>query len=185
MPRTKRKIIEVTHNQAGKWLDVRNAAVKGWLKLAVIVICFVIPGLLICFGEDAGFVPIKFLFSGGAFGERGLIVGGALDQPSLEKEIFIFAVSLMFILPAMAIAQKLSRTIAPHWRRPITIGSLLLMVHPASVLTIYSYDISRYIHAYGITKQRMIGLAIAAAGYILLVLFVLWLLRSKKTAMCQ
>lgn len=157
-----------------------KAAVKGWLKVAAIVICFVIPGLLICFGEDAGFAPIRFLFSGRAFGERGLIVGGSLDQPSLEKEIFIFAVSLLFILPALAIAQKLSRTMALPWRMIITIASLVLMVHPVSVLTIYSYDISRYINAYGITPQRMIGLAMATAGYILLIWFVLWLLRSKN-----
>jgi hypothetical protein len=48
--------------------------------------------------------PIVFLFSGRVFAQRGIVTGGALDQPSLTKGYFIFCIySLIFGMLVFAV----------------------------------------------------------------------------------
>jgi hypothetical protein len=58
-----------------------------WITALASVAGLVIPVWLLLNSGDAGCAPVKALFSGWVFTERSIITGGALDQPSLHKEL--------------------------------------------------------------------------------------------------
>ena len=123
---------------------------------------------------DAGFAPVRFMFSGAAFAERPLVTGGALDQFSLQKEFFIQLYSLVVICPCIAFARWISHYQARAARRVFAIGSLVLLVHPLSVLTILSFDVFRYLMHMGFTPTRLVGLVVALLTYPGLAWFAAW-----------
>jgi hypothetical protein len=124
---------------------------------------------------DAGFGPVAFLLTGRAFADRPIVTGGALDQFSLHKELFILGYSLVVLCPCLALVRWLGRSIPRRPRRILVAASLIALVHPLSVLTIFFWDVSRYAARMGITPMRLAGLAVAVAAYAALAAFASWL----------
>jgi hypothetical protein len=62
-------------------------------------------------------------------------------------------------------------------RRLLALASLLVLVHPFSILTLFTYDVSRYVAHMGRTPMRLVAVLVAFAGYVLLALFAAWLCR--------
>jgi hypothetical protein len=133
-----------------------------------------VPVWLLSHSGDAGFGPVRFLFSGRAFAERPLVTGGALDQFSLQKELFLFVYSLVLLSPFLALVRWINRAGLRASRGVCAIASLLLLVHPLSILIIYAYDVSRYILHMGLTPLRMLALLFALSGALLLSLLAAW-----------
>lgn len=120
---------------------------------------------------DAGFAPVRFLFSGAAFAERPLVTGGTLDQFSLQKEWLILVFSLVVICPCIALVRWINRDRSTAVRRSFAAASLLLLVHPLSILTVITDDILRYLLHMGCTPLRLSGLALAFLTYLILASF--------------
>ena len=128
---------------------------------------------------DAGFGPIVFVFTGRAFATRPIVTGGALDQFSLHKELFILCYSIVALCPFLAVIRWLSRSIPRLPRSIFVSASLIVLVHPFSVLTIFSWDVSRYIYRMGITSMRLAALVVALVAYVALAVFAAWIAGFK------
>ncbi|MFA6291532.1 MAG: hypothetical protein WC637_07105 [Victivallales bacterium] len=126
---------------------------------------------------------MAWLFSGRAFADRSLMIGGALDQPSLHKEFFILCYSLLVLCPFIAVVRWIAGRSWNRVWRVFAFASLLLLVHPISILTIFAYDVSRYILRMGVTPMRLVGMALALVAYAALFLFAAWVsgFHRKKT----
>jgi hypothetical protein len=48
------------------------------------------------------------------------------------------------------------------------------LVHPLSVLTIFTYDVARYVVFMGVTPKRLLGLALAVIAYLAILRFGVW-----------
>lgn len=136
--------------------------------------------LLWLFHCEEGHGPVVFLFTGKAFAaDRPIITGGALDQPSLHKEFFIFCYSLVVLCPFLLVVRRLKR----HCSRALQIfflgTSLITLIYPLSILTIFTWDVARYIGRMGFTPERLTGIVVALAASCMLVLFALWLAEIK------
>jgi hypothetical protein len=147
-------------------------------KLRIIIITsvvgLVVPVWLLLHMGDAGFGPVRYLFTGRAFGDRPLVIGGALDQSSLHKEFFIFLVSMAVICPFIALVRWINGNTPRAIRMIFSSASLLILVHPFSIITIFSYDVSRYVLHMGVTRMRLVGLGVAIISYVALWLFGRW-----------
>ena len=137
------------------------------------------PLWLLCHSGDAGLAPVTFVFSGRAFAERPIVTGGALDQPSLQKELFIFCFSLVVVCPFIAWVRWINGHSPRIVRSMFAISSLIILMHPLSILTIFTYDVSRYVLHMGITPMRLVGLALAIIGYMAMSSFAVWVCGLK------
>jgi len=156
-----------------------RASIISFVTTAAASLALIVPCLVLWRSGDAGFAPMAFLFSGRLLVDRPLIVGGALDQPSLHKEWFVLCYSLVIIAPCLAGVRWLTR----GHRRPLqvvwAIASSILLLHPVSILTIFCYDVSRYILAMGVTPRRLVGVGLSCVTYIVLGVFAAWLWRCS------
>lgn len=130
---------------------------------------------------DAGFAPVRFLFSGAAFAERPLVTGGALDQFSLQKEWLILVFSLAVTCPCIALVRRINRDRSGSVRHLLAAASLLLLVHPLSILTVITDDFFRYLLHMGFTPLRLTGLALALLTYPILAWFACWTCRHGES----
>lgn len=144
-----------------------------------------IPLWLLYDSGDAGIAPVIFLFSGYAFSMRPVITGGALDQPSLFKELFILGYSLLAICPCIAFVRRLNSRTHRIVRSIFAILSLIILLHPLSILTIYTYDVSRYTLQMGVTPKRLLGLALGLSVFVAMSCFVLWICRPNTRKFAQ
>ncbi|MFO1488583.1 MAG: hypothetical protein U1F65_08900 [Verrucomicrobiota bacterium] len=145
------------------------------LAAVISVAALVLPVWVLAHAGDAGFAPVRFLFSGAAFAERPFVIGGALDQFSLHKEVFILCLSLLVLSPSIVFVRWLNRHRASGGRWLFAAGSLMLLLHPLSVLTIFTYDVARYFLQMGFTPMRLAGLVLALLAYVALAWFALWI----------
>jgi hypothetical protein len=147
---------------------------KQWMAVLLCVAGLSLPLWLLQRSGDAGFGPILFLFTGSAFADRPIVTGGALDQGSLHKEFFILCYSLVVLCPFLALVRWLSRRV-PRSLRVVVLGaSLITLAHPFSVLTIFAWDVARYVCRMGVTPMRLAGLALALLGYAAMAAFAVW-----------
>jgi len=155
---------------------------KLWIMLLLCVVGLSLPLWWLLRSGDAGFAPVVFLFTGRAFADRPIVTGGALDQFSLHKEFFILCYSLVVLCPFLALVRWLSRS-APRPLRVIVVSTCLItLAHPFSVLTIFSWDVARYVCRMGVTPMRLVGLVVALVAYGAMALFAVWLvgIRMKR-----
>lgn len=162
---------------------MKSSFTKNPVIAAVIsVAALALPVWLLAHAGDAGFAPVRFLFSGAALAERPLVIGGALDQFSLHKEFFILCISFFVLCPGIAFVRWINRRSRRGVRWLFATGSLLLLLHPLSVLTIFTYDVARYFMQMGFTPMRLAGLVLALVAYVALVWFALWICGSLRNA---
>lgn len=152
------------------------------LAAAISVAALALPVWFFAYAGEAGFAPVRFLFSGAAFTERPLVIGGALDQFSLHKELFILCISFFVLCPGIAFVRWINRSSRREARWIFAAGSLLLLLHPLSVLTIFTYDVARYFRHMGFTPMRLAGLGLALGAYVALGYFVAWICGSLRNA---
>ena len=170
---------ESIHRITACWTMRTTAHAKRWINAIVSVAGLMVPLWLLYHSGDAGFAPVTSLFSGYAFAERPIVTGGALDQPSLHKELFIFCFSLVVLCPFIAVVRWINGHRPRIVRLLFAIMSLIILVHPLSILTIFTYDVSRYILHMGVTPKRLMGLALAIIGYFSVSLFAAWVCGLK------
>lgn len=151
---------------------------KRWGRAAGAVVALAAPVWLLARSGDAGFGAVAFLFSGAAFADRPLVIGGALDQFSLHKELFLFGYSLAVLFPCLAAARWLGGRAPRGFRRWLAAASLVLLVHPLSILAIFAWDVTRYMMDMGVTPRRLEALAAAAAGLATVTTFGFWVGRA-------
>ena len=157
-----------------------HSAFSHFTSIIASVAALLFPVWLLGKSGDAGFAPVRFLFSGAAFAERPLVTGGALDQFSLHKEWFILVFSLVVICPCITLVRRINRNRPAAERCLLAAASLLLLVHPLSILTVITDDIFRYLLHMGFTLLRVSGLALALLTYLILALFACWISGLKS-----
>ncbi len=145
-----------------------------WMAASASTAALIFPVWLLFHSGDAGLGPVTYLFSGRAFSDRPLVIGGALDQFSLHKEFFILCYSLVLLCPCMAVVQWINSRSEHRVRLVFAISSLVVLVHPLSILTIFTYDVARYILRMGITPMRLTAMAVAMIMYVAILLFAAW-----------
>ena len=150
-----------------------------WIAAILSVAGLSFPLWLLYHGGDAGTGPVVFLFTVNVFAARDIVTGGARDQFSLHKELFIFFCSLAVLCPPIALVRWISGQGSRILRRLSAIASIAILVHPLSVLTIFAWDVARYICHMGVTPMRLAGLAVAVAGYATIAVFAAWVCRIK------
>ena len=160
------------------------ATLKLWITIFVSAAALVVPLGVLHHSGDAGFGPVAFLFTGmftgSAFADRPIITGGALDQPSLHKELFIFCYSLVVLCPFLALVRWINGPSSRLFRSIFAVLSLVLLVHPLSFLTVFTYDVSRYVLVMGVTPKRLLGLALAVVAYLVILRFAVWIYALRK-----
>ena len=147
---------------------------KLWITVTASVVGLMIPVWLLLHAGDAGFGPVRCLFNGRWLGNRPVVTGGSLDQGSLHKEFFIFLISMVVICPFISFVRWINGNNPRVVRMMFSSSSLVLLMHPFSIITIFTYDVSRYVLHMGITRMRLVGLGAAAISYIVLWLFARW-----------
>lgn len=108
--------------------------------------------------------------------DRAIVTGGALDQPSLHKFFFLFGYSSTVLCTFVLIVRWLSNRKDSVVRVIFGALTLIVMVHPLSILTLTVYDLIRYINAMGPTPMRLLGLVLGLGGYAFMFLFLAWAL---------
>ena len=157
------------------------AILKPSIATFVSAVALAVPLGVLHYSGDAGFGPVTFLFTGSAFADRPIITGGALDQSSLHKELFIFCYSLGAVCPFLALVRWICGPSSRVVRSIFAWLSLVLLVHPLSVLTIFTYDVSRYVLAMGVTPKRLFGLSLVVVGYLVILRFAVWIYGLHKS----
>jgi len=155
---------------------------KQWIAVLLCAVGLSLPLWLLYRSGDAGVAPVAFLFTGRAFADRPIVTGGALDQFSLHKEFFILCYSLVVLCPFLALVHWLSRSVPRLIRVIVVSASLITLAHPFSVLTIFLWDVARYVSRMGVTPMRLVGLAVALVAYGAMAIFAAWLvgIRMKR-----
>ncbi len=152
-----------------------TATLRVWAAICLSVVALVIPVSVLHHSGDAGFRPVAFLLTGGAFADRPLVTGGALDQPSLHKELFILGYSLIVLCPFLALVRWINGPSSRQCRSLFAVLSLVLLAHPLSVLTIFTYDVFRYVLVMGVTPKRLSGLVLAGVVFLVVLRFAGWI----------
>jgi hypothetical protein len=155
-------------------------ALQPWITALVSAAALAIP-LWLLHRSNAGLAPVVFLLTGQAFADRAIVTGGALDQFSLHKEVFIFCYSLVHLCPFIAFVRWINDQSSRAVRSVATVLSLVLLVHPLSVLTIFTYDVARYVVFMGVTSKRLLGLALAVFAYLAILRFAVWIYGPNKS----
>ena len=124
------------------------------------------------------FYPCWFLLSGSLFDpDRPIITGGALDQPSLHKYLFMFVLEAVWFGLFVLAARCLTRTREQWSLRVFRIGAVAVFIPPLVLLTCTLYDVVRYIDAMGVTGPRVLAAVMCVAGYLVVIGFLLWAAR--------
>lgn len=136
--------------------------------------------MALVFLGSLAFGPFLYVVSGRLFVSQfdRVHVGGALDQPSLTKWFFLFAAFATVVLPYVVAARWAGdrSTRWGYWAFAApTIALCLLLL---SVLTLPAWWLLQYIHAMGFTPMRVSGLVFALCGYVSVLGFLWWVLRS-------
>lgn len=155
-------------------------SLKPWITTFVSAAALAVPLGVLHHSGDAGYGPVAFLFTGSAFADRPIVTGGALDQPSLQKELFIFCYSLLVLCPFLALVRWINGPSSRLFRSIFAVLSLVLLMHPLSVLTVFTYDVSRYVLVMGVTPKRLLGLALAVIAYLVILRFAVWIYALRK-----
>lgn len=150
-------------------------SIAATISMAVILA----PLWLLYRSGDAGLAPVAAVFSCAAFTERPIVTGGALDQPSLHKELFVLGFSILVLCPSVAFVRWITGPSPRIIRRLFATVSLIMLVHPLSILTIFTWDVSRYVYRMGVTPMRLAGLAASLTGYVTLAVFAVWVAGIK------
>lgn len=154
---------------------------KQWTVGALTLAAFLFPIVLLCLSEDAGWSIPHAMLTGKIFDpSRALIIGGALDQPSLHKEFFLFAYSTVVVGLPLAFLRIVHRGGAPCLRRGVSLASLALLFHPASILALFTYDLWKYTYRMGTTSPRLWGLLVASLCWVALSGFALWVCYFRR-----
>lgn len=120
--------------------------------------------------------PFLYVVSGQLFASQfnPAHVGGALDQPSLTKWLFLFTFWTALVFPYVAAARWMSdrSTRLGYWAFAVSAAALCLCL--LSILTLPFWWLIQYIHAMGFTLTRGLGLVYALCGYALVTCFFCW-----------
>jgi len=170
---------ESNRRPAACWTMRITAKTKRLIAAIASFAVLTVPLWLLHHSGDAGLVPVTSLFSGNASGARPIVMGGALDQPSLHKKLFVFCFSLVMLCPFIAFVRWINGPSPRIVRLMFAILSLIILLHPLSLLTILTYDVSRYILHMGVTPKRLMGMAVAIIGYMAVLLFAAWVCGLK------
>lgn len=155
---------------------------RAWtIALSVILLCC--PILLVFLSKDVGLAPIRYLLSGRVFDtKRALVTGGAMDQPSLQKEWVVLIFWLMIITSCLAFAKRLNRDNTRRWQNITNTISTLILCQPLCILTIFTYDVSRYLIVMGYTPMRVLGIVMALGALSFIAGFLYWIwLPARQT----
>jgi len=148
-----------------------------------IIVALIFASGMALFGAGVGFrllyYPAWFLISGKLFESRPVITGGALDQPSLHKYLFIFAVcatwSGLVVLTARVLTNPRRRSALLTFR----ICAMLVYVTPLAGLTCTLYEVIRYMATMGFTPRRLIAAVVCVVGYFAVAVFLHWACRFR------
>lgn len=161
------------HHQVG-WLGIglMMLPVLGWVWLAARE-----PVLSVFNGA----VP-RYVLSGRLFSEPFNIVhaGFVLDQPTIGKWLFWFSVMAGSSLPYAAAAGWLADRKTPAGRVAFAAGAGVLGVFLLCMLSWPLCWLVQYVASMGCTPRRVLGLAYAIAGGLLVIGFVGWAFRNPN-----
>lgn len=149
------------------------------LPAALSLLMLALPLWILHNSGDAGFGAPRFVFEGKLFTDRPIVTGGALDQPSLQKEYFLFCYSLAILFPFLVLSRWLYRKTSNPCRGVLAGASIAILAHPFSILAIFTWDAARYIQNMGFTHRRVVALGMAAAGFSALALLTSWLAGAR------
>ena len=127
------------------------------LGAAIMVQCFTLTTLA---------QVAAYCFSGRLFTDTQFMTGGALDQPSLHKGLFLFAVSFGLAVPATFLALWVMDRPDLCVRAVFHAFSGPMLLTPLCFLSISLAHLVRYITAMGATPRRLLGLFVMLAGYV-------------------
>lgn len=148
--------------------------------MSVATMALALPAWLLACAEDAGWAAAYRVVTGDAFVDRPFIKGGALDQPSLQKEVFLLSAALVVVCPFIAAARLLVRREPRRIRLLFAIPSLILLLHPSCILTVLTYDIARYASQMGLTPMRAGGLIGAGILWLTLAAMATWIVMPLR-----
>jgi hypothetical protein len=122
------------------------------------------------------------VISGDLFSNPGIVTGGALDEPSQEKYLFLL---FLFGIPTTLFLSA-ERVLANFGNRKFHISFIILATvlysHTLSLLIIFTYHVWRYLLYMGITTPRLLGVVSSVAfwGFVTCFLFWLWGINYNK-----
>lgn len=149
---------------------------KLWITTVLSLGLLCIPVVIISNAGDAGWGGPFFVLTGRLFESgRPILMGGALDQPSLHKVFFILCFSSLVVIPPLIVVRIINKR-REYWvRRVFASVSLTLLFHPLSVLICFTYEGGRYINRMGWTPERIKGLSVGLFGFVLFGVIAYWL----------
>ncbi len=128
--------------------------------------------------------PFLYIVSGKLFTSHfdPAWIGGALDQPSLTKDCFLIVMLCALRLPPLAAARWMSdrRSRVGYW--VFAAFAILIVMCPASMLTVTVWDVVKYIGAMGFTMRRVGALLFGLGGYAVLAGFLYWAVRPEAAS---
>jgi hypothetical protein len=119
--------------------------------------------------------PVLYVFSGNLLGDSRVITGGALDQPSLHKYLFLFllfGIPSTLFLAAQRVFADLENVV---FRRTFIPLSAVFYSHTISLFAVFAYYLWRYTITMGITVPRFIGITLSIGLFLLIIRFIIWL----------
>jgi hypothetical protein len=99
---------------------------------------------------------------------------GGLDQPSLSKWFFLFALFSATVLPYVAAARWMSNRESRWGYWAFAIPAVALCLCLLSILTLPFYGLIQYIGEMGCTVRRLLGLEYGLTGYGAVLAFLCW-----------
>lgn len=128
-------------------------------------------------------LPVLYVISGRLFASEFSrdLVGGALDQTTITKWLFLFTwlfstICLTYVAVARWVSDRRSRL--GYWT--FAIPAAVLCLYPLIILTLPFWWLIQYIGAMGLTPRRLYGLLYASAGYITVLSFLCWAIWPPK-----
>lgn len=153
---------------------------KHTIFLVLSIIGLLVPIFVLSISEDAGFILIPAVFGGYIFADRPVVTGGALDQGSLHKELFILCYNFLVTFPVLATVRWLNTRNQRTCRLILASVSSAILIQPLATIILFTYDTSRYIFHMGYTPKRLVALIIAAAAFIFFSLFTAWIWKGTR-----
>lgn len=124
-----------------------------------------------------------YLVGGEVWTDTRIITGGALDEPSLHKGLFLFLVSVVVAACTAAVARWALVSPTRSERVIFRLLSTPLFLLPLALITTTFAHLVRYIGAMGFTERRTAGLIVISGGYLVLWLMtqLTWSFRHRQT----